>query len=139
MALSDYCQYYQVEKVENTIRMYINWKDILLATFVAQVDLYADDTNCGMFCTQTKGKLLDFYKERAQQFYDGHVEEVNFSVIGDLVRRRTNLLIKRQTHGRVPEYLRGSNILLRPPLAIFSANIFQVRTLVGTGGIELLL
>jgi hypothetical protein len=80
-----------------------------------------------MFCTQTKGKLLDFYKERAQQFYDGHVEEVNFNAIGDLVRRRTNLLIKRQTHGRVPDYLRGSNILLRPPLAVFSANIFQVQ------------
>lgn len=80
-----------------------------------------------MFCTQTKGKLLDFYKERAQQFYDGHVEEVNFNAIGDLVRRRTNLLIKRQTHGRVLDYLRSSNILLRPPLAVFSANIFQVQ------------
>jgi hypothetical protein len=86
-----------------------------------------------MFCIQTKGKLLDFYKERAQQFYDGHVEEVNFSAIGDLVRQRTNLLIKRQTHGKVPEYLRSSNILLRPPLAVFSANIFQVRTLVKVG------
>lgn len=87
---------------------------------------------CGMFCLQTKGKLLDFYKERVQQFYDGHVEEVNFSGIGDLVRRRTNLLIKRQTHGDIPEYLRVSNILLRPPLALFSANIFQVRAIVKT-------
>jgi hypothetical protein len=80
-----------------------------------------------MFYTQIKGKLLDFYKERVQQFYDGHVEEVNFNTIGDLVRRRTNLLMKRQTHGRVPEYLRSSNIVLRPPLAVFSANIFQVQ------------
>ncbi|PNF38473.1 hypothetical protein B7P43_G03996, partial [Cryptotermes secundus] len=78
-----------------------------------------------LYSDRTKGKLLDFYKERAQQFYDGHVEEVNFSAIGDLVRRRTNLLMKRQTHGRVPEYLRSSNILLRPPLAVFSANILQ--------------
>jgi len=83
-----------------------------------------------LFYIQTKGKLLDFYKERVQQFYDGHVEEVNFNTIGDLVRRRTNLLMKRQTHRRVPEYLRGNSILLRPPLAVFSANIFQVRTLV---------
>lgn len=83
-----------------------------------------------MFCIQMKGKLLDFYKERAQQFYDGHVEEVNFSGIGDLIRRRTNLLIKRQTRGTIPEYLRASNILLQPPLAVFSANIFQVRILV---------
>ena len=87
---------------------------------------------CCTFFMQTKGKLLDFYKERAQQFYDGHVEEVNFSGIGDLVRRRTNLLIKRQTHGDIPEYLRVSNVLLRHPLALFSANIFQVRTLVKT-------
>jgi hypothetical protein len=79
------------------------------------------------FSIQAKGKVLDFYKERAQQFYDGHVEEVSFSTIGDLVRRRTNLLMKRQTRGRVPEYLRNSNIVLRPPLAVFSANIFQVR------------
>nr|CAD7570455.1 unnamed protein product [Timema californicum] len=88
---------------------------VVTAAFVRE--LYSD---------KAKGKLLDFYKERAQQFYDGHVEEVDFSNIGDVVRRRTNLLVKRQTFGKVPEYLRGSNLILRPPLAVFSANIFQV-------------
>nr|CAD7596372.1 unnamed protein product [Timema genevievae] len=87
---------------------------VVTAAFVRE--LYSD---------KAKGKLLDFYKERAQQFYDGHVEEVDFSDIGDVVRRRTNLLVKRQTFGKVPEYLRGSNLMLRPPLAVFSANIFQ--------------
>nr|CAD7194656.1 unnamed protein product [Timema douglasi] len=88
---------------------------VVTAAFVRE--LYSD---------KAKGKLLDFYKERAQQFYDGHVEEVDFSNIGDVVRRRTNLLVKRQTFGKVPEYLRGSNLILRPPLAVFSANIFQI-------------
>jgi len=74
---------------------------------------------------QNKGKLLDFYKERAQQFYDGHVEEIAFRLSGDVVRRRTNLLVKRQTHGRIPEYMLGS-MPLRPPLAAFSANILEV-------------
>lgn len=80
-------------------------------------------------CFQSKGKILDFYKERAQQYYDGHVEEISFHVIGDILRRRTNLLVKRQTLGKVPEYLRGSGLHMRPPLAAFSANIFQVSML----------
>lgn len=75
---------------------------------------------------QLKGKILDFYKERAQQYYDGHVEEISFNLVGDILRRRTNLLVKRQTLGKVPEYLRGGSLGLRPPLAAFSANIFQV-------------
>ncbi|XP_008487511.1 leukocyte elastase inhibitor A-like [Diaphorina citri] len=72
-----------------------------------------------------KGKILDFYKERVQQYYDGHVEEIGFNIIGDVLRRRTNLLVKRQTMGKVPEYLRGSTLSLKPPLAAFTANIFQ--------------
>ncbi|XP_050420965.1 mucin-5AC [Adelges cooleyi] len=71
------------------------------------------------------GKILDFYKERVQQYYDGHVEEVDFNTIGDVLRRRTNLLVKRQTLGRVVEYLRGSGLSLTPPFAAFSANVFQ--------------
>ncbi|XP_025204185.1 flocculation protein FLO11 [Melanaphis sacchari] len=71
------------------------------------------------------GKILEFYKERVQQYYDGHVEEVDFNTIGDVLRRRTNLLVKRQTLGRVVEYLRGSGLSLTPPFAAFSANVFQ--------------
>ncbi|XP_026810237.1 mucin-5AC [Rhopalosiphum maidis] len=71
------------------------------------------------------GKILEFYKERVQQYYDGHVEEVDFNAIGDVLRRRTNLLVKRQTLGRVVEYLRGSGLSLTPPFAAFSANVFQ--------------
>lgn len=71
------------------------------------------------------GKILEFYKERVQQYYDGHVEEVDFNTIGDVLRRRTNLLVKRQTLGRVVEYLRGSGLNLTPPFAAFSANVFQ--------------
>lgn len=79
-----------------------------------------------MYVFQGNGKILDFYKERVQQYYDGHVEEVDFNAISDVLRRRTNLLVKRQTLGRVVEYLRGSGLSLTPPFAAFSANVFQV-------------
>jgi len=79
------------------------------------------------FFIQGNGKILAFYKERVQQYYDGHVEEVDFNAIGDVLRRRTNLLVKRQTLGRVVEYLRGSGLSLTPPFAAFSANVFQVK------------
>lgn len=75
---------------------------------------------------QSKGKVLDFYKERLQQYYDTHVEEITFNIIGDLVRRRTNLLVKKQTQGKIQDYLRGSALVLKPPLAVLTANIFQV-------------
>ncbi|KAI5706936.1 hypothetical protein M8J75_012717 [Diaphorina citri] len=78
-----------------------------------------------LYSDKAKGKILDFYKERVQQYYDGHVEEIGFNIIGDVLRRRTNLLVKRQTMGKVPEYLRGSTLSLKPPLAAFTANIFQ--------------
>lgn len=79
-----------------------------------------------IFSDRAKGRLLSFYKERVQQFYSGHVEEVNFKVIGDVIRRRTNLLVKRHTWGKIPEYIKANNMILRLPLSIFSANIFQV-------------
>ncbi|XP_050546768.1 uncharacterized protein LOC126908597 [Daktulosphaira vitifoliae] len=78
-----------------------------------------------IYSHKENGKILDFYKERVQQYYDGHVEEVDFNTIGDILRRRTNLLVKRQTLGRVVEYLRGSSLSLTPPFAAFSANVFQ--------------
>ncbi|XP_046739935.1 titin [Diprion similis] len=79
-----------------------------------------------LFADRTKaGKLLPFYKERAQQFYDGHIEEVNFAAISDLVRRRTNLLIRRQTGGRIRDFVKGNVMPLRSPLAALSANVFQ--------------
>lgn len=82
--------------------------------------------NLFFFFLKSKGKLLDFYKERAQQFYDGHVEEINFKGIVETLRRQTNHLVKRQTWGKITDFLRGANLALRPPLAAFSANIFQV-------------
>ncbi|KAK5650949.1 hypothetical protein RI129_001978 [Pyrocoelia pectoralis] len=78
-----------------------------------------------LYSDKNKGKLLNFYKERVKQFYDGHVEEVNFKEINDVVRRRTNLLVKRQTWGKVTEYLKDNNLSVRPPLAAISANLFQ--------------
>nr|AGK40932.1 serpin-8 [Nilaparvata lugens] len=102
--------------LQNVTDSVLNAKNYGVATAAFVRQLYSD---------KGKGKILDFYKERAQQYYDGHIEEVGFNVIGDILRRRTNLLIKRQTLGRVPEYLRGSSLSLRPPLAAFSANIFQ--------------
>ncbi|CAH0399710.1 unnamed protein product [Chilo suppressalis] len=78
-----------------------------------------------LYSDRTKGKILTFYKERAQQFYSGHVEEINFKLISDIIRRRTNMLAKRFTWGRIPEYMKANTITMQPPLAAFSANIFQ--------------
>ncbi|XP_050678780.1 probable serine/threonine-protein kinase DDB_G0282963 [Leptidea sinapis] len=78
-----------------------------------------------LYSDRSKGKILTFYKERAQHFYNGHVEEVNFKLISDIIRRRTNLLVKRYTWGKITEFLKSNNIMMNPPLAAFSANIFQ--------------
>ncbi|XP_052755306.1 uncharacterized protein LOC113509835 isoform X2 [Galleria mellonella] len=87
---------------------------VIVSAFVRE--LYSD---------RNKGKILTFYKERAQHFYNGHVEEINFKLIGDIIRRRTNLLVKRYTWGKIPEYMKSNSIHMQPPLAAFSANIFQ--------------
>lgn len=79
-----------------------------------------------LFSDKGKGKLLEFYKERARQFYNGHVEEANFKIIGNLIKHRTNLLVKKETDEAIPDFIRGNLITLRPPLAAISANIFQV-------------
>ncbi|KAF5286166.1 hypothetical protein FQR65_LT12924 [Abscondita terminalis] len=78
-----------------------------------------------LYSDKSKGKLLQFYKERVKQFYDGYVEEVNFKEINDVIRRRTNLLVKRQTWGKFPEFLKDNSLFVRPPLAAVAANIFQ--------------
>lgn len=70
-------------------------------------------------------KLMPFYKEQAQQFYEGLVAEVNFATISDLVRRRTNLLIRKQTGGRIKDFVKTNTVPLRSPLAALSANVFQ--------------
>lgn len=79
-----------------------------------------------LYSDNTKGKILDFYKERVKQFYDGHVEEIDFKVINDVVRRRTNLLIRKQTRGQLKQYLGDTNFVMKGPLAALSMNIFQV-------------
>ncbi|XP_076631268.1 uncharacterized protein LOC143346738 [Colletes latitarsis] len=70
-------------------------------------------------------KLLPFYKEQAQQFYEGLVAEMNFATISDLARRRTNLLIRKQTGGRIKDFVKSNAVPLRSPLAAISANVFQ--------------
>jgi hypothetical protein len=80
-----------------------------------------------LYSDRSKGKLLGFYKERVRQFYDGHVEEASFREIGDVIRRRTNLLVKKNTDGKISEYLKDGSIVPKPPLAGVSVSIFQVR------------
>ncbi|CAG9562411.1 unnamed protein product [Danaus chrysippus] len=77
-----------------------------------------------LYSERNKGKFLTFYKERAQHFYNGHVEEVNFKLISDIIRRRTNLLVKRYSWGKISEYMKSNSIVMNPPLAAFAANIF---------------
>lgn len=79
-----------------------------------------------LFSDRGKGKLLPFYKERVRAFYDGYVEEVGFREVSDIIRRRTNLQLKKLTGGKIVEFLKESLINLRPPLAGVSVNLFQV-------------
>ncbi|XP_046658579.1 LOW QUALITY PROTEIN: mucin-5AC-like [Homalodisca vitripennis] len=116
LRLDDMVTFNPHQVLQNVTESVLNSRNYGVTTAAFVRELYSD---------KLKGKILDFYKERAQQYYDGHVEEIAFNVVGDILRRRTNLLVKRQTLGKVPEYLRGSTLSLRPPLAAFSANIFQ--------------
>ncbi|KAH8372366.1 hypothetical protein KR093_011214 [Drosophila rubida] len=88
--------------------------DIATAAFVREI-----------FSDRANGKILPFFKEKTQQLYAGHVEEVSFHVVNDIVRRRTNLLVKRHTMGKVLEYLRTNSVWVNGPLATVSANLFQ--------------
>ncbi|XP_075166941.1 uncharacterized protein LOC142239061 [Haematobia irritans] len=88
--------------------------DIATTAFVREV-----------FSDRANGKILQFFKEKTQQLYAGHVEEVNFHVVNDIIRRRTNLLVKRHTMGKVLEYLRTNSVWVNGPLATISANLFQ--------------
>jgi hypothetical protein len=79
-----------------------------------------------LYIDRNRGKLLPYFKEKAQQFYAAHVEEVNFNVVNDIIRRRTNLLVKRHTYGKINEYLKTNNVWVGEPLAAVQANIFMV-------------
>lgn len=79
-----------------------------------------------LYSDRSKGKLLPYFKEKAQQFYGAHVEEVNFNVVNDILRRRTNLLVKKHTYNKIKEYLKTNNIWINEPLAAVSANVFMV-------------
>ncbi|KAM7345684.1 uncharacterized protein ACRADG_011868 [Cochliomyia hominivorax] len=88
--------------------------DIATSAFVREI-----------FSDRANGKILQFFREKTQQLYAGHVEEVNFHVVNDIIRRRTNLLVKRHTMGKVLEYLRTNSVWVNGPLATISANLFQ--------------
>ncbi|KAH1028902.1 uncharacterized protein PB18E9.04c [Dendroctonus ponderosae] len=78
-----------------------------------------------LFSDRSKGKLLDFYKNRVRAFYDGFVEEVGYREIGDVIRRRSNLLVKKLTNGKYPQFFGDASITARPPLSGVSINIFE--------------
>ncbi|KAK0157466.1 hypothetical protein PV328_011209 [Microctonus aethiopoides] len=79
-----------------------------------------------LFADQSKvRKLMRFYKKQAEQFYDGVVEQINFSTISDTIRRKTNFLIRKQTGGRIRNFINTNSMPLRSPLAALSANVFQ--------------
>ena len=70
-------------------------------------------------------KIIPFYKEQAQQFYEGAVVDINFSTAGEILKRRTNLLIRKQTGGRIKDFVKAYTVPLRSPLTALSANVFQ--------------
>ncbi|OXU28466.1 hypothetical protein TSAR_011463 [Trichomalopsis sarcophagae] len=70
-------------------------------------------------------RIIPFYKEQTQQFYEGAVVDINFSTAGDILRRRTNLLIRKQTGGRIKDFMKQHTVPLRSPLTALSANVFQ--------------
>ncbi|KAL1488352.1 hypothetical protein ABEB36_014829 [Hypothenemus hampei] len=103
-------------------------------TFKSVSESIIDEPNSGiattaiireLFSDRSKGKLLDFYKNRVKAFYDGFAEEVSYREIGDVIRRRTNLLVKKYTNGKYPQFLADASIVTRPPLSGVSINIFE--------------
>ncbi|XP_044761885.1 mucin-3A [Coccinella septempunctata] len=78
-----------------------------------------------LYSDKSREVIQNFYKERARFFYDGHVEEVSFKDIGDTIRRRTNLLVKKQTNGKLQEFLKDGSVRVRSPLAAVSASVMQ--------------
>ncbi|CAG9854073.1 unnamed protein product [Phyllotreta striolata] len=78
-----------------------------------------------LFMCRMKGKFLPFYRERVKAFYDGFAEEINFKEVGDIVRRRTNLQVKKHTDGKIAEFLTDTSVVGRPPLLALGVNIFQ--------------
>lgn len=74
---------------------------------------------------RSKGSILPFFKEKVNQFYSGSIEVVNFSNVNDVIRRRINALMKRNTGGKTNEFLKSSNVWVKPPLAGVSANLFE--------------
>lgn len=82
-----------------------------------------------LFSDRSKGKLLDFYKNRVKAFYDGFAEEVSYREIGDVIRRRSNMLVKKYTNGKYPQFLNDASITARSPLSGVSINIFEVKLL----------
>lgn len=79
-----------------------------------------------LFVDKLKYKnLMAFYKLQAQRFYDGSVADVNFATISDLARKNTNLMIRKQTGGRIKNFVSDNTVSLKAPLAALSANVFQ--------------
>ncbi|CAG9764627.1 unnamed protein product [Ceutorhynchus assimilis] len=78
-----------------------------------------------LFSDRSKGKLLDFYKNRVRAFYDGFVEEVSYREIGDIIRRRSNLLVKKYTNGKYTQFFNDASIVPRSPLSGIGINIFE--------------
>ncbi|XP_050296871.1 mucin-5AC [Anthonomus grandis grandis] len=78
-----------------------------------------------LFSDRSKGKLLDFYKNRVKAFYDGYVEEVSYREIGDVIRRRSNLLVKKYSGGKYQQFIKDSLVVARAPLSGVAINIFE--------------
>lgn len=85
-----------------------------------------------LYSDMYRGKVQDFYKERVRFFYEGHVEEIDFKKIHNVIRRRTNALISKQTRGQLPQYLEETTLTLRAPLSALSTNVFQVSILISS-------
>lgn len=91
---------------------------IIAAAFVREI-----------FMDKSNGRILQFFKEKVQQFYSGYIQEVDFNISNDFIRRKTNMLMKKRTMGKVTEYIKANNIFVNPPLALISANLFEVKSI----------
>ncbi len=74
--------------------------------------------------------MIEFYKARGAYFYSGIVEKIDFAMLDNEVRSRTDQLVNMKTEGLVPHFMHHDHIPNYPqPMIAFSANYFEVNLL----------
>jgi serine protease inhibitor len=80
------------------------------------------------FPLQNEDPLIEFYKARVGYFYGGSVDVVDFSDIDNAIRDATNRRVAMKTDNRVKDAMHHDHPVPEPPMAMFAANYFKVKS-----------